>query len=62
MNIKKLSVIALCALLIAIGCLINYEDISPNITPVVVVPHLIWFGGIILFCIILPSKVGTVFD
>ena len=63
MNIKivKMGIVSLCVVLIIIGIfLMNGGNVL--FVPQVVLPYLIWFGGIIVFCIILPGKVGTVFD
>ena len=68
MNIKiiKMGVITLCVVLIVIGLLLmGGRDKSPEgkiFVPQVVMPYIIWFAGIIVFCIILPGKVGSVFD
>ena len=62
MNIKfiKIGIIALCVAAIVIGLLLKGS--STLFVPQVVMPYIIWFAGIIVFCIILPGKVGTVFD
>ena len=63
MNIKivKMGIVSLCVVLIIVGIfLMNGGNVL--FVPQVVLPYLIWFGGIIVFCIILPGKVGTVFD
>jgi hypothetical protein len=68
MNIKivKMGVIGLCVILIVTGLLLmDGRDKSPLgkiFVPQVVMPYIIWFAGIIVFCIILPGKVGSVFD
>ena len=63
MNIKivKMGVIGLCVILIATGILLMNGG-NKLFVPQVVMPYIIWFAGIIVFCIILPGKVGTVFD
>ena len=56
-----MGIVSLCVVLIIIGIfLMNGGNVL--FVPQVVLPYLIWFGGIIVFCIILPGKVGTVFD
>ena len=63
MNIKiiKMGIIGLCVILIVTGVLLIGSENKLFIAQVVM-PYIIWFAGIIVFCIILPGKVGSVFD
>lgn len=59
----KSGVIGVCVLLIIIGViLVSVANEIPGLVPQVILPYIIWFAGIIVFCFILPGKVGTVFD
>ena len=55
----KSGVIGVCVLLIIIGVILVSAEVF---LPQVILPYIIWFAGIIVFCFILPGNVGTVFD
>lgn len=56
-----MGVISLCVILIVASILLMNGG-NKLFLPQVVMPYIIWFAGIIVFCIILPGKVGSVFD
>ncbi len=57
----KLGIIVLC-MIIVIGSYLLCKLIPREFKFQDFIPYQCWLTGIIIFCIILPAKVGTVFD
>jgi hypothetical protein len=60
-KLLKLGIIAICVLFVVFSYLLcklfptefKFRDF---------IPYQCWLTGIVVFCIILPAKVGTIFD
>ena len=65
-KIKKPLVIAVCVILVVFSYILCVLEEKGTLRTGLkfrdVVPYQCWLTGIVVFCLILPTKVGTVFD